>query len=180
MNDWFIQGNAKIWLMLGIICIAGAIGGIINALLTDQGFVKPFKQRNDNDVKIYRPGFLGNILTGSIAAGISWGLYGPLSSYVIVTLATPTEPPALTGGLTLSSLVGAVLIGVGGARWLTNEADKNLLRTAASRAASAESSPDAAARIENASPAKAVEIASELKQPSVIVMDASKDQSNAS
>jgi hypothetical protein len=161
-----MQDSIKIWLMLGIICIAGAIGGIINAMLTDQGFVTPSKEKNE-DIKIYRPGFLGNILTGSIAAGISWGLYGPLSSFVIVTLATESESSTLTGGLTLSSLVGAVLIGVGGARWLTNEADKTLLRTAATRAASALPSADAAAQMVFASPTQAVKIASDLEQASI-------------
>jgi len=110
---------------------------------------------------------LGNILTGSIAAGISWGLYGQLSSFVIVTLATESESSALTGGLTLSSLVGAVLIGVGGARWLTNEADKTLLRTAATRAASALPSADAAAQMVFASPTQAVKIASDLEHASI-------------
>jgi hypothetical protein len=164
MKDWLMEDNMRIWLMLIIICIAGAIGGIINALLTDQGFVKPHKQRNEG-VKIYRPGFLGNILTGSIAAGISWGLYGPLSSYVVLGFsATTSVPSTLTTGLTLSSLVGAVLVGVGGARWLTNEADKKLLRNAASIAASAKPSADAAERIAFATPAETVEIASELAQ----------------
>jgi hypothetical protein len=165
MNDWLTQANMRIWLMLGVICIAGAIGGTINALLTEQGFVKPFKQRN-GDVKIYRPGFLGNILTGSIAAGISWGLYGPFASFVILGLTTSSEPPVFTSGLTLSSLVGAVLVGAGGARWLTNEADKNLLRTAASRAASAKASTVAAEQLALASPAEALEIANELEQVS--------------
>lgn len=164
MNHWFMESNAKIWFMLGIICIAGGIGGIINAMLADQGFVKPSKLKNE-DVKIYRPGFLGNILTGSIAAGISWGLYGPLSSYVIVTLATASEPAALNGGLTLSSLVGAVLIGVGGARWLTNESDKNLLRTAASKAAAAIPSADAAAKMAVGSTTEVLEIADNLQTP---------------
>jgi len=164
MNHWFMESNAKIWFMLGIICIAGGIGGIINAMLADQGFVKPSKLKNE-DVKIYRPGFLGNILTGSIAAGISWGLYGPLSSYVIVTLATASEPDALNGGLTLSSLVGAVLIGVGGARWLTNESDKNLLRTAASKAAAAIPSADAAAKMAVGSTTEVLEIADNLQTP---------------
>jgi len=34
----------------------------------------------------------------------------------------------------LASLVGAILTGVGGARWLTSELDKNLLRAAAAAA----------------------------------------------
>ena len=70
----------QVWIMLAIVCAAGATGGVINALLTDKGFIKPDKERV-GDVKVYRPGFIGNIFTGAIAAGVSWGLYGPLSSY---------------------------------------------------------------------------------------------------
>ena len=53
MMEQLIDGfDMKIWLMLGIICIAGAIGGVINALLTDQGFVPPSKKENAGDIKI--------------------------------------------------------------------------------------------------------------------------------
>ena len=71
----------------------------------------------------------------------------------------------VSGGLTLSSLVGAVLVGTGGARWLTNEADKNLLRNAASKAAASLPSPDAAAKMSIGSAARIVEIANDLKTP---------------
>ncbi len=60
--------------------------------------------------------------------------------------------------LSLASLVGAILIGVGGARGLTSEVDKNLLRVAA--AAAAEAQPPAAAfqQIELAAPAQALNV----------------------
>ncbi len=158
----------EVWFMLGVVSIAGAVGGVINALLTDQGFIKPYKQRNEN-IKIYRPGFLGNIFTGAVAAGISWGLYGPLSSHIIMGVSTqPSTSPAPNIGLTISSLVGAVLVGVGGARWLTNEVDKSLLKTAVSMAAAAKPSPEAAERIALASPTETLEIIRELDQEVLI------------
>ena len=65
--------------------------------------------------------------------------------------------------LSLSSFVGAILVGVAGAKWLTNEVDKNLLRAAAAKAASAPV-PDAnkAEQIALATPAQALNIARSL------------------
>lgn len=61
--------------------------------------------------------------------------------------------------LTLSSLVGAALVGIGGARRVTNEMDKKLLTAAASMAAAAPQAPEAAQQIVAASPAQALAIA---------------------
>ena len=161
----------KVWYMLGLICLCGAIGGIVNALIIDQGLIKPRKERTES-FKVYRPGFIGNIFTGAIAAGISWGLYGPLSGYIIIEVTTPPAgSPAPIGGLTLSSLVGAVLVGVGGARWLTNEVDKSLLKTAASIAAGAKAAPELAKRIAMASTDDSVEIMSEVKKAEAPIGD---------
>jgi len=52
--------------------------------------------------------------------------------------------------------VGAILIGVGGARWLTSEVDKNLLRAAA---AGAQSSAAVSQQIALAAPAQALNVA---------------------
>jgi hypothetical protein len=64
--------------------------------------------------------------------------------------------------LTLSAFVGAVLVGVAGARWLTNEVDKSLLRTTAVEAASSAGNPRLAERIALASPAGALRAATEI------------------
>ena len=61
--------------------------------------------------------------------------------------------------MTLSALVGAVLVGVAGARWLTNEVDKNLLKAAASEAAASPADPDKSKQIAMATPAEALRIA---------------------
>ena len=74
----------------------------------------------------------GRVFVGAVAAVVSWGLYGPLSSYYIAVAngavqASASKEPV---GLTLATLVGAVLIGIGGARWLTAAVDEKLLRAA--------------------------------------------------
>jgi len=128
------------WLIL-LVAAAGMFGGLLNALLTHNGFVL-WRWAKTDDGRIFRPGVFGNVLVGGGAAAISWGLYGPLAA---VDLFGAT--PAAGHPLTLSALVGAALVGVGGARWLTNEVDKNLLREAASEAASRGAIPELSRRM---------------------------------
>jgi hypothetical protein len=147
--------NIPLWLLLAIVCTAGAVGGLVNGLISDNGFLLPCMQQVDH-LRIVRPGFLGNTLIGMVAAGLSWGLYGPLSTAPIFGVLPATQ------GLTLSALLGAALVGIGGARWVTNEIDKKLLTVAASKAAAAPPAPEAAQQIVAASPAQALAIAQQL------------------
>jgi len=113
-----------------LIVVAGLIGGAINALLSDNGFLMPRPQSVGGGT-IYRPGFLGNMLIGAVSSFVSWALYGPLANVVIAGPATSLKDGGdLVPGITLSSLGGAVLVGVAGSRWLTNEVDKAMLRDA--------------------------------------------------
>jgi len=148
------------WVLLVFIFIAGAFGGIVNALLSDNGFFK-WKKDVVNGQEVWRPGILGNIIVSGVAACISWGLYGPFAAYYIFGGPKPTEGTALVVGLTLSSLVGAVLIGISGARWLTNEVDKSLLKKAVINAQASNGSEAKAARIAGASPFQAFKISTE-------------------
>lgn len=149
----------EIWVLLLIVFVAGAIGGVVNALMTDNGFLLPKTEISDN-VQIVRPGFIGNIIVSGVAACISWGLYGPVATAFIAG-----GPPSTTGseasapGLTLAGFVGAVLVGVAGARWLTNEVDKKLLRAAASEAASSQHDAGLAQALSVAPPANALDLA---------------------
>ena len=106
------------WTCALLITIAGGIGGVVNALLTDNGFIKPRLIHN-----IWCPGFISNVLIGSFSAFSSWAFYGSGASVELSQLA---ERSAIS--LRFSALAGAFLVGVGGARWLTNEVDKKLLR----------------------------------------------------
>lgn len=151
------------WMIVSVVCIAGGIGGVVNALMTDNGFILPSVVNIDSGAKVVRPGCLKNIIIGAIAAGISWGLYGPLANYFVVgTKEALTQNPTTGYGLTLGSIVGAVLVGIAGARWLTNEVDKRLLRAAAIQAASGKTSLEASRKIALASPAQAFSIAKAL------------------
>ena len=156
----------KFWILLIIICIAGAIGGFANALITDNGFALPRTERIDNGVSILRPGYLGNVIVGAISAGISWGLYGPMANIIVLgSEAAIRKNPEELFGISLSSLVGAVLIGVGGARWLTNEVDKTLLKAAASKAAESQATSTSSKQIASASPIQALNIAKSMQAP---------------
>lgn len=104
----------------------GLIGGVVNALISDNAFIMPTKEE-----EIVRPGVVGNALIGAVAAFVIWALYGPFRNLVVVGV-PPEDPVLLT--LTLAELGGALLTGVGGARILSAEVDKRLLRTAAASA----------------------------------------------
>lgn len=148
------------WTIVFAISAAGAVGGLVNALLTDNGFALP-RTEKVGDLSVYRPGMFGNVIVGIVAALISWGLYGPLATYNIIpdSKDLPNQPEPT---LNLFALVGAVLVGVGGARWLTNEVDKSLLQGAAAKAASATPDKDKAVAMALASPAEAVALAESL------------------
>jgi hypothetical protein len=145
-----------LWLLLVIVFFAGAVGGLVNALISENVFWGWKKEKVDNRT-IWRPGIAGNMLISGIAACISWGLYGPFAASYIIG-GTKSDPLQAIG-LTLSALVGAVLVGVSGARWLTNEVDKNLLKQAASSAAATKASETKAAKIAIATPFQAMKIA---------------------
>lgn len=146
---------------IGVIMLSGAVGGIINALVSDNGFVKP-SEETAGEVTIVRPGFAGNILLGAVAAFISWGLYGAFSNTVLFGTATGLGTDDIT--VSIASIAGALLVGIGGARWLTNEVDKKLLRTAAATAAASKANFDDSQRIAVASPAQAFNIAKKMYQ----------------
>ncbi|NMC09902.1 MAG: hypothetical protein GYA39_02825 [Methanothrix sp.] len=146
---------------IGMIVLSGAVGGVINALVSDNGFIKP-REENAGDVTIIRPGFAGNILLGAAAAFISWGLYGAFSNAIVYGAVTGLGTDEIS--VSISSIAGAVLVGIGGARWLTNEVDKKLLRTAAAAAAASKASFDDSQKIAVATPAQAFNIAKEMYQ----------------
>jgi hypothetical protein len=117
-------GLAILW-----IAASGAVGGLVNALLTDNGFFMP-KRETTKAGTIIRPGFITTTFVGAVAAVVSFLLYGSASSSTVLGSNEPVHVQ-LTGAV----IGGAILIGIGGARWLTNEVDKSLLKAAAVEAA---------------------------------------------
>ena len=133
------------WTCALFITLAGGIGGVINAFLTDNGFPLPRREGG-----IWCPGAISNVLIGAFAAFASWSFYGSGAS---VDLAHETERAVLS--LKFSALAGALLVGVGGARWITNEVDKRLLKESVKVAAQKTLSPQDCEQFVNA-PARQV------------------------
>jgi hypothetical protein len=121
------------WICAALVSFAGALGGVANALVTDNGFILPRRES-----RIWCPGVLSNILLGAFSAFASWSFYGSGASIDLATVDERTEI-----SLRFSALAGAFMVGVAGARWLTNEVDKRLLKESVKVAAGKEiSKPD--------------------------------------
>ena len=112
------------WKILLTVFVGGAIGGLLNALLSGAGFILP-RFAVVAGSKVLAPGFIGNVLIDAVAAFISYGLYGPVSSMAIVGGGQSQHgAPSASAQLTLAALAGAILVGFSGGRWMTAEADK--------------------------------------------------------
>lgn len=109
------------WGIVFLVFVAGCIGGLTNAAISGELHLP----NTDRDAKIYRPGWIGNVLVGGVAALVFWGMYGPMAATVLVgandaSNASPT--------LRVSELFAALLTGVGGGRLLTAEVEKRFAR----------------------------------------------------
>ena len=124
------------WTCASLIAIAGALGGVVNALLTDNGFILPSRMRN-----IWCPGFLSNVLVGAFSAFASWAFDGSGASVELTRLnEAGADQPEIFG-----VLAGTFLVGVAGARWITNEVDKKLRKETVKEAVNRDRSPSASA-----------------------------------
>ena len=159
-------GSGPVWEMAGVVAAAGAFGGLVNALLNSgNGFSIQLPRRGTNDV--LQLGTVGNIVLGITAALVSWGLYGPLRDAALIQAGpaagsqapTTTSAAQLTAGLTITAVIGAIVAGAGGARVISNELDKKLLRDAGAGAAQQAANPQLAVDIATLAPAKALEAA---------------------
>ena len=158
-----------VWLMCYVLA-AGAVGGTINAIMhvmedpQNNFLVLPKFHKIDDGEEVFRPGILSNVLIGSIAALISWGLYGPWGQVVVFG---PQRTDVPLPSLTLSALICAILVGIGGARGLSNEVDKVLLRTAAVNAAMSPADPGLAQQLKTSSPTRMAMLAADAARPVV-------------
>ena len=108
------------WLIVLAVFAAGCMGGLVNAVLAGELQLPKL----DGQAGVYRPGWIGNVLVGGVTGLVFWGLYGPMSSAVLLG---GTDPAAAVAMLRVSELFGALLSGIGGSRLLTSEVDKRLL-----------------------------------------------------
>ena len=140
-------------LMSGFVCVtgAGAAGGALNALATDNQCLWPLRMPRVDRRGLFRPGLAVNV---AIGAG--------LSAATFLTFAG--EPPASEAVRLVLQFAFGLLIGMLGARWITNEADKQLLRAAACTAAAAPAAdPTTIREMELAPPATVLRMATALE-----------------
>ena len=121
------------WVCALLVATAGACGGVVNALLSDNGFALPRRESG-----VWCPGAISNILVGAFAAFSSWSFYG---SGAAIDLGLVGESARTAISLRFSALAGAFLVGVAGAKWITNEVDKRLLKESVKVAASGKPLP---------------------------------------
>ena len=140
--------TSSVWEMTAVIAAAGAVGGVVNALLSSSNGYSIQWPKDKGD--ILQLGVLGNVLLGAFAALITWGLYGPLKDAVLLG-STPTG--GLPVNLTVTAVVGGALAGAGGARVVSNELDKQVLRVTAAKAAQEPPNPQLAMDIATLPPA---------------------------
>jgi hypothetical protein len=119
------------WVCASLIAGFGGLGGVVNALMSDNGFALPREESG-----VWCPGAITNILVGSFAAFSSWAFYGSGAS---IELADRSLRSVIS--LRFSALAGAFLVGVAGAKWITNEVDKRLLKETVKVAVSTEKLP---------------------------------------
>jgi hypothetical protein len=135
--------------VIGLIVLMGSLGSLVSAFIGDNGWHLPM-----NDHGIFRPGYLGNMLVGALAALASWGM-----QKAAILIGTPS------GAMTFSTadMANAIVIGFGGASWFKSQIEKVILQKAAVVAASKPGDPAAAGQIATASPMEAFKAASNMK-----------------
>jgi len=105
-----------------IIAGCGALGGLVNGLMTDRGIVIPTRKDLPDGGKVLLPGIVGNIVIGLAAALFSWGLYGPAAA--VPVFGGDGKTPDVV--LTLAAMAGAGLVGVSGANWLSTRTERDV------------------------------------------------------
>jgi len=161
--------------LVGVVAVVGGIGGFYNGLHintrsdldpTDAAVdeVKDEKKKEACKKAIRKSGpavfgsYIFNVVSGALAAAVSWAAYGPYALEYVFG-GPQRQPDAPAYGLTLAALATAVVIGLGGPRWLTNERDKALLKQAADESAGTKASPTKRKLMERADPKQQAQIA---------------------
>src|SRR5260370_37225154 len=112
-----VVGDMTPWMCVFLITSAGAVGGLLNAFMSDNGFALPTRVKG-----IWGPGALWNVFVGGVAAVTSWALYGS-GAGIDFPATTATQRGQISLGL--GALAVALIIGIPGSKWLTNTGTKS-------------------------------------------------------
>ena len=140
-------------LVVDLIAVAacGALGGFANVFIGDSGLHLP-----TIDQGIFRPGYIGVVCVGLIAAIGAW-----LATQSSVLTGNLVPSPPVT--LRLSELSTAIVVGFGGARWFKSETETTIFRKTAAVAAGKSADNEAAATIAAGTPIEALTAANRMR-----------------
>jgi hypothetical protein len=140
-----------------LILVAGVAGGLASGMISGNVSFLRARTVTSSEGDVQQPGLLSNMVVGGLSAFASWALYGPLAKVNLLNIAG-TAPEDIV--FSLSSLGGAFIVGYGGAKWLSAEADKRILKKTSQVAATATASEEKSQEIGSAStPVDALEAA---------------------
>ena len=108
----------NIFWLITVVAAIGAVGGLLNSVVSGELHFP----RTDVRARVWRPGWVGNVLAGAGAGFASWALNGPLGGLDFYQLA----PADLH--FTPAQAASALLIGFGGGRFLTGESRRLILQ----------------------------------------------------
>ena len=100
------------WYMLLVLAGIGLLGGMLNSLIKDKGFIMPHTKQLDDGSSLWQPGFIGNMITGAFAAAVVSGLSGPLSQL--------SSGSSTKYEFTATIIISALVAGFGGAKILSD------------------------------------------------------------
>lgn len=138
-----------LWLVF-LVGFCGALGGFVNVFIGDNGLHLPKVEQG-----VFLPGFLGNVIIGTLAALGSWG-----AAKAVIVYGAPGPPLTFSTG----DIANALMIGFGGAKWFKSETEKAVLQETAAIAARKRPDPIAADTIANGTPRQALEAAMQMSQ----------------
>ena len=111
-----------LWQVIGLVFVAGCIGGFVNALLAGELELPRYRK----ECATLYLGWVGNALIGGVAALVFWGLYGPLAKATILgsvaATASSVEPTLAVG-----EMCGSLIAGLGGGQLLPTLVDNRCL-----------------------------------------------------
>ena len=137
----------SVYAVIGIVFLLGSLGSLVSSFIGDNGWHLPM-----TDQGIFRPGFLGNMLVGGLAAVASWGMSRSIN---LGALHQPSD-------FLSSEMANALVVGFGGASWFKGQIEKVILKQTAVVAASKQADPIAARTIATATPIEALRIANQM------------------
>ena len=106
----------NIFWLIAVVCGIGALGGLLNSVIAGELHWPRF----DNRARVWRPGWVGHVLTGAGAAFVNWTLNGSTLDFFKITPADLHFTGQQAGA--------ALVIGIAGGRYLTGVGQRRILR----------------------------------------------------